>query len=149
MSTKKLLYRGSRDGTSATVFHNKCNSIKKTLTIIKTTNNYVFGGYTGAAWSNTAGYVSDSSAYLFVLRRGSTVSSLIHFGVSSAYNAIYNHPSNGPTFGYNYDIRIPDRFDINIGSSINKTYYNSSYGYINSYIDSSWYASDVEVFQTV
>ena len=141
MSTKKLLYRGSRDGTSATVFHNKCNSIKKTLTIIKTTNNYVFGGYTGAAWSNTVGYVTDSSAYLFVLRRGSTVSSVLHSDVSSAGYAIYNNPSYGPNFGW--DIHIPDRFDINAGTS-RHFYYSSN---IASYIPSSFHVSDVEVFQ--
>ena len=101
----------------------------------------MFGGYTGAAWSNTAGYVSDSSAYLFVLRRGSTVSSVLHFGVSSPGYAIYNSPSYGPNFGW--DIHIPDRFDINAGTS-NNNYYS---GNIPSYIFSSFHVSDVEVFQ--
>ena len=50
----------------------------------------MFGGYTEAAWSNTASYEYDSSAYLFVLRRESTVPSVIHFGISSAGNVIYN-----------------------------------------------------------
>ena len=103
----------------------------------------MFGGYTGAAWSNTCGYVYDSSAYLFVLRRGSTVSSVLHFGVSSAGYAIYNNPSYGPNFGW--DIHIPDRFDINAGTS--RHFYYSILYYIASYISSSFHVSDVEVFQ--
>ena len=103
----------------------------------------MFGGYTGAAWSNTAGYVSDSSAYLFVLRRGSTVSSLLHLHVTGATNAIYNNPSYGPTFGC-HSIHIPDRFDINTGTSRQNHYSGLHIAY---YISSSWHISDVEVFQ--
>jgi hypothetical protein len=164
LKKRKLLYRASRDGTSAAVFHNKCNSIANTLTLIKTKNNQVFGGYASQSWSNTAGYKSDSTAYLFSLRRN-TVSSVIHFDIRSRtsvyqcspscgyyytyyYNyAIYNHPSYGPLFGGGHDIHIPDRFDINAGYSSAHSFYNSNYGYINSQIGSNWYVSDVEVFQ--
>eukprot|EP01083_Nonionella_stella_P096952 272549_1 len=38
-----LLYRGSRDGFRANVFHNKCDGKAKTLSIIRTDTNNVFG----------------------------------------------------------------------------------------------------------
>ena len=166
MRKRKLLYRASRDGTAATVFHNKCNSIANTLTFIKTTGNNVFGGFTSQLWSNTAGHRADSGAYLFSLRRN-TVSSVMHFGVrptTSVYQctpscnyyytyyynyAIYSNPNYGPTFGGGHDIYVPNRFDINYGTSSSHSFYSSSYGYISSYIGSSWFISDVEVFQII
>ena len=42
----KLLYRGSENGFSAQSFHNKCDYISGTLTIVKTTKGMRFGGYT-------------------------------------------------------------------------------------------------------
>ena len=40
----KLIYRASVDGFGSRDFHNKVDGIPKTLTIIKTTNNFTFGG---------------------------------------------------------------------------------------------------------
>jgi hypothetical protein len=40
----RLVYRASMDGFGSRDFHNKVDGIPKTLTIIKTTNNYTFGG---------------------------------------------------------------------------------------------------------
>ncbi len=42
-----LIYRASRDGFEANKFHTKCDNKSKTLTIIKSTNGYVFGGLYG------------------------------------------------------------------------------------------------------
>jgi hypothetical protein len=52
----KLLYRASVDGFSAKNFHSRCDGFKPTLTIIKeAANNYIFGGFTSAAWSMNEG----------------------------------------------------------------------------------------------
>ena len=48
----KLLYRATKDGYSRMSFHNKCDNIKGTLTIIKTTKGMRFGGYTEQIWNN-------------------------------------------------------------------------------------------------
>jgi hypothetical protein len=41
----KLLYRASNDGFSAKNFHDKCDGKRNTLTVIKTANSNIFGGY--------------------------------------------------------------------------------------------------------
>ena len=46
----KLLYRSSRDGSNTQTFHNKCDNIMGTLSIIKTTKGMRFGGYTEQYW---------------------------------------------------------------------------------------------------
>ena len=48
-----LLYRGSRDGFKASDFHRLCDNKGETLVIIKSTDNYIFGGYTSINWEST------------------------------------------------------------------------------------------------
>ena len=40
----KLIYRGSKNGFSASEFHKYCDGNKETLTIILSENNNIFGG---------------------------------------------------------------------------------------------------------
>ena len=65
----KLLYRGTVDGKSAYDFHRKCDGIKKTISIIKTDNGAIFGGYAEYAWSkNGFGWVMDDlNSFVFSL----------------------------------------------------------------------------------
>ena len=45
-----LLYRGTRDGKSATSFHDKCDNQGNTIGIIHTKDGSRFGGYTDLQW---------------------------------------------------------------------------------------------------
>ena len=48
--TPKLLYRASRDGWDASDFHRICNDKGATVTVVKSSDGYIFGGYTDVAW---------------------------------------------------------------------------------------------------
>ena len=136
-----LLYRASRDGFTNAAFHKKCDGRARTITIIKTRDNYVFGGYTGASWDSTSGYKTDTTAYIFSLRRN---------GVSAAsrYSVSYSGLTSKPGPGYN-----------SYGSycstcGVIYTSYTSNYG---SYVGipsiylsgthNAWLTNDIEVFQ--
>ncbi len=145
-----LLYRASRDGFTNVAFHAKCDGRAKTITIIKTRDNYVFGGYTGASWDSTSGYKYDTSAYIFSLRRNG-VSGLSRYSVGSGYYsyAIYASAAFGPTFGGGHNLYIRDRSDVYTGSY---TYHSSYYSGIPSstYLAgtyNTWLTNDIEVFQ--
>ena len=92
-----LLYKATRDGFTASSFHSKCDGRANTVTIIKTIN-YAFGAYTSAAWSSSSGWVSDSAAFIFSLRRNG-VSYSDKFGIINPNYAIYSLSSYGPIFG--------------------------------------------------
>lgn len=47
-----LLYRGSRDGFYANIFHQKCDNIGATLSIIKTDKGFIFGLWTDISWTS-------------------------------------------------------------------------------------------------
>jgi hypothetical protein len=64
-----LLYRGSRDGFGNKDFHSRCDNKPKTLTIVKSESECIFGGYTEAEWISSKNEVHkrDMNAFLFSL----------------------------------------------------------------------------------
>jgi hypothetical protein len=109
-----LIYRATIDGFDASSFHSKCDYKPRTISIIKTTSNYVFGGYTNATWDGDGVYKTDSTAFIFSLRRNG-VSNNQKFMVTNPSEAILANSLYGPTFGQGWDILIRDRSDVNGG----------------------------------
>ncbi len=48
----ELLYKATIDGFSSKIFHKKCDHFKNTLTIVKSINGNVFGGFTTQSWTS-------------------------------------------------------------------------------------------------
>ena len=72
VSSFTLLYRASRDGFEADMFHELCDEKGPTLSIIEAENGYKFGGFTRLTWEgNPEEYVfykiNDDSAFIFSL----------------------------------------------------------------------------------
>ena len=118
-----LLYRGSRDGFSAKTFHDKCNNKGETLTIIKSDDDFIFGGYTEINWDSTEwnGIVGEKNNSRRNGNGNEFVFTLVnpHNIKPSKYNmknSFLNHSiccdgNLGPIFGCN-DIRIEDNCNI-------------------------------------
>jgi hypothetical protein len=148
----RLLYKATRDGFTASSFHSKCDGKANTVTIIKTSSNYVFGGFTAAMWSSPSSiiYGHDATAFIFSLRRNG-ISYNEKYMVKNAIHAIENHSAYGPTFGgggYDSDIHINNNNGglTNFGQSYNRPSGISDTSYLaGSY--NSWTVSEIEVFQ--
>jgi hypothetical protein len=110
---KTLIYAGSVNGFKATDFHRCCDNQGPTLTIIKATDNKIFGGYTSLNWESSGGYnyKSDSNAYLF------SVDTSQKYPVTQPSSAIFCYSGYGPTFG-SHDIHISDNSNTNSGSYV-------------------------------
>jgi hypothetical protein len=102
----KLLYRASEDGFSAECFHMKCDLMPNTLTIVKSTNGNVFGGYTQAAWDSVRTKKDDEYAFVFSLINQDNTPVKIPIAKDQVKSAIYCHPTYGPTFGKGSDFYI-------------------------------------------
>ena len=63
----KLLWRGSRDGFTAETFHKRCDNQGSTLTVIKSANDWIFGGYNPSNWSSGNTHSNCPNAFLFTL----------------------------------------------------------------------------------
>jgi hypothetical protein len=152
----KLVYRATRDGFAASSFHSKCDNISNTVTIIKTTSNSVFGGFTSATWRSDRyyGYYYDANAFIFSLRRSGNLNKE-RFNVTSPNYAINSLYSNGPTFGGGYDLYVSDNSNTNENS---RTGFGNSYQLPKnmtlgeesiSYLAGSfyWRTTEIEVYQ--
>ena len=63
----KLIYKASRDGDSIQKFHEKCDNIPYTLSLVKTQKGSRFGGYTEQKWDRSNKNKKDSQAFVFNL----------------------------------------------------------------------------------
>ena len=64
----ELIYRGTRDGMTSSVFHNKCDNKGEAITLIKNEKGNIFGGYASISWTSANGiYYSAPELFLFTL----------------------------------------------------------------------------------
>jgi hypothetical protein len=107
-----LLYRGSRDGFQARSFHGRCDGHAKTITMIQSTNDSIFGGYTPLAWTSAFEDISDSSwqSFLFTIKNPHNIAPQTFRQIRQ--NQIYMSEFQGPNFGY-ADLEIEDACQAN------------------------------------
>ena len=111
-----LLYRASEDGFSGESFHKKCDGFKNTLTVITSTSDNIFGGYTGAAWNQSEDWIYDTDSFIFSLIN--KLNSPFKSNCIKNEYSIYGGSSFGPVFG--------DGHDLHIASNSDKNQYNCS-----------------------
>ena len=121
----KLLYRSSRDGSNTQTFHNKCDNIMGTLSIIKTTKGMRFGGYTEQYWNGGSNGCSKKDDKNICFCFSLDLFKIYNFNDNSNFS-IYCYYDNGPSF---YNINETDIFYIcnNNGSLIGYTNYQTKH----------------------
>ena len=87
-----LLYRKSKDSDNASIFHSKCDKVRGTLILIKTSKGYKFGGYTNESWEGNNVSKRDNTAFIFSLNYNKT------YDIKKDSDAIYCSPFFGPIF---------------------------------------------------
>jgi hypothetical protein len=108
----QLLYRRSRDGNTAQDFHHLCDDKGPTLTIVKTQQQLIIGGFTERIWNDSGFTYPSPQSWLFAV----TYSVPSKFSAKN-YAGVYSSPSTGPCFG-NFD---SDTYDL-IGVLLNEGY---------------------------
>ena len=101
----ELLYRGTRDGMSSDVFHNKCNNKGPTISIIKNEKGYIFGGYNSIDWTSYGDYRSAPDSFIFTLTNVYDIAPT-KFPNSDSRYSISDCKEYGPRFGGGCDIGI-------------------------------------------
>ena len=93
----KLLYKSSINGENSKDFHKLCDNFPQTLTVIKTINGKVFGGYTEQTWKDVdikkiGTLKKDTKSFLFSLNKKKI------YNIYYDQPAIWCHESYGPCF---------------------------------------------------
>lgn len=52
MFTTKLIFKGSQHGFTAQIFHELCDNMGPTLTVVQSEQGKIFGGFTSIPWSS-------------------------------------------------------------------------------------------------
>jgi hypothetical protein len=126
--TWELVYRGSDDGFRSSDFHRKCNKKSNTVTIIETTEGFIFGGFTRVMWESREAYKPDESSTSFLFSvKNPHKRDFGRLGLKDSRYAIHCHPSSGPTFGNGHDIHVADNCNVNTNS-----YTRLGHGYMNN-----------------
>jgi hypothetical protein len=110
-----LLYRGSRDGMTPAVFHDKCDGKGPTLVLIAGQSEgqpvCVFGGYASESWERGPAHYWDVGMESPIDARDSFVFTVlnpfgdgivkmsVNYSSRWAHTTLYCYPSYGPDFG--------------------------------------------------
>ncbi len=132
-----LLYRASRDGLSSQAFHSNCDGKGCTITIIKTTNGIIMGGYSNTSWERERRYAEANKAFLFVLS-GNGISSPCKMKLKKPNGEAILNSEYGPAFG-DGDMRVTD--------SIVRLYPGGGYDAGPFKIGAKYTIREMEVFQ--
>ena len=107
----ELIYRGSRDGSTAKDFHNKCDNQAPTLCLYKNSKGNIFGGFTTIPWSSTEGdtHFPDKDSFIFTLTNIYNIEPT-KFPNQDIKNGVRHNKNEGATFGSGPDIAVYSDF---------------------------------------
>lgn len=153
----KLLWRGSRDGYTATAFHRLCDGIAPTLTLVTNKDNgKICGGYTPVAFDNHSGWIScDLQVGKSFLLSVSMDGVCTQHPNTNPQHSIYGGSSYGPDFGGGGGMYIVDNCNTQQCGSILGTDYTAATSGTPSGIDPQYalmgserfLVGEIEVFQ--
>jgi len=142
-------WRATRDGFAASDFHSGCDARGATVTVIRSTDGYIFGGYSDVDWSGDRGWVTSNDAFLFLLNSAGLGQTPFKARVFQNHaNAVYVSSSFGPTFGGGHDLLVSSDSNQNTDSNTNWGYtYNLPSGFTYSTTQAKEMAAGTYTFQ--
>jgi hypothetical protein len=139
----RMIYKATRDGFDSKDFHRCCDEKGPTLTLIQSTDEYLFGGYTKIDWNKkTKGWMMDKTAFIFTLINPHNIIPTKYLINNNGKDAIYPG-GNGPAFG---------SIDININSNSNtnnKNYFMFPRSYCDTTGEGHLTFTNTETFSTL
>ena len=150
----ELLYRGSQDGWKASDFHAKCDDKGATITVIRSSDGFIFGGFADKSWTSSGIYCESDKSFLFSLKSPSNEVGTAKMRIiqNQCSYAMFHHSSYGPIFGCGYDLCIKSDANNNSNSKSNLGHtYEIPPGQTDTFLVGSknFKVSEIEVFQVI
>ena len=101
----ELIFRGTRDGMTNTVFHNKCDNKGESITLIKNEKGNIFGGYASISWTSNNSYYSAPESFLFTLSNIYNTEPT-KFPSKNDQKEVKHYSYEGPGFGDGTDLGV-------------------------------------------
>ena len=125
----ELIYRGSRDGSKANIFHNKCDNKGPTICLYRNEKGYIFGGYSSISWTSHQSGQNYSAPESFIFTLTNIHKTQPTKFINSDTNiSVYHYYNYGPSFGKFSDIGINSDYKNGDSYSSFPSYYQDSLG---------------------
>lgn len=152
----ELLYRGTRDGMTNKNFFEKCENKGKTLTIIKSDKNNIFGGYSSISFQNNNNAAQNApDSFIFTLINMYNTEPT-KFSSKKNGREIHYWTSYGPCFGSDWDLGLYGDFSKQGAWSHFPANYNDTLGKGNSIFtgdlnskNKNFKIKEVEIFKVI
>ena len=129
----------SSNGNKSTDFHKYCDNIGPTLTLVKTSKNQIFGGFTSLNWKNEGDGIIDKSNETFIFSLNLMKKYDI---IDQNKRAITCSKNYGPNFGAR-------DFSLDQNMKRGATFANSSCNYLsNNNLELTGGKGETETFET-
>ena len=142
----KLIYRASSHGDSVKAFHKRCDNINGTLTVIKTKEGMIFGGFCSICWESGDELIKeDLNSFVFSINL-----SKIYFVSKNNEPSILCDRNKGPSFLGMFiinDNMLSSKCEINPWGT--QRYSGESSPYEINGGESYFYIEEIEVFQVL
>ena len=112
----ELIYRGTRDGSEAQTFHNKCDNQGPIICLCKNEKDNIFGGYASISWTSDGNWHAANGSFLFTLTNIHGTTPTKYPNTQNYDCSVYHYSGYGPTFGGNHDLHICNNY-LNDASS--------------------------------
>ncbi|RGB29040.1 hypothetical protein C1646_818739 [Rhizophagus diaphanus] len=141
-----LLYRASRDGKTATAFHNKCDNKGATIVVVKIKNSeQIAGGYNPFSWESSGKNKSTKNSFIFTFKDKNNFQSANVANSKGDQYSVRCRSHCGPYFGYR-DLYV-NHNENDKNPDIWNSWYESSYPTLN--LPNAFVVDDYEVFQVI
>ena len=152
-----LIYRGTRDGFSGSNFHKACDKKGKTLVLVKSNTNHVFGGFASTRWNSSGLRRRAPGSFIFTLTNMyETQPTKFHLKNDRDKSAVCHYGTGyGPVFGGGHDLLMYSNCNTNTGSYSNFPYaYEDTTGKGSSIFSGStdsnhFNVQEIEVFKVI
>jgi hypothetical protein len=123
----QLIYKAMKNGFDGNICHRCCDNQGPTLTVIQSSNGYLFGGYTAVNWDIKGGWMVDKTAFLFTLINPHNIPPTKYAINPNGTNAILSGSGTGPVFGeWDIFIYLKDHKDEESNSCFPSNYSDST-----------------------
>ncbi|XP_028403045.1 uncharacterized protein LOC114525810 [Dendronephthya gigantea] len=101
-----LCYHHAGPGMDTDDFHERCDYVGATLTLVRVGEN-VFGGFSNENWGGSSRHLASHSSFLFSIYNPSHIAPVkLEIKSGQSAFALYIDSGLGPTFGNNFDLKI-------------------------------------------
>ena len=127
-SKYELIYRGTRDGPTSSIFHEKCDDKGPTICLYLNEKGNIFGGYSSISWKKDDGTCSAKDSFIFTLTNIFGIEPTKFKDKNTGKN-VHHQPGYGPSFGeHKSDISVFENFLNGESYSVFPEQYNDTAG---------------------